>query len=166
MSATTADGGQNVPIAFFERVPLTPVLPPMLESTMARRVVGTATRRIPRSQIEASTIDLLSLEEGQHVAQLGHRLRSLAGPHHVYRWLHAGGLDGLRDPARPGPDVGVGHDHSGRWIQPADDVAQLTVDIGADDHGVAAPCRIDDQPDHRRKTSAATTSGSALASTV
>ena len=54
MSATTADGGQKVPIAFFERVPFTPVLPPMLESTIASSVVGTATRRMPRSQIEAA----------------------------------------------------------------------------------------------------------------
>src|SRR5260370_15901925 len=54
MSATTADGGQNVPIAFFDRMPLTPVLPPMLESTIASSVVGTATRRTPRSQIDAA----------------------------------------------------------------------------------------------------------------
>src|SRR6266496_1903217 len=50
----TADGCQNVPIAFLERWPFTPVLPPTLESTIARRVVGIATRRTPRCQIDAA----------------------------------------------------------------------------------------------------------------
>ena len=36
------------------REPFTPVLPPMLESTIASRVVGTATRRTPRSHVAAA----------------------------------------------------------------------------------------------------------------
>ena len=38
----TAEGCQNVPMAFFMRTPFTPVLPPMLESTIASNVVGTS----------------------------------------------------------------------------------------------------------------------------
>ena len=54
MSETTADGCQKVPIAFFERRPFTPVLPPMLESTIASSVVGTDTSRTPRCHIDAA----------------------------------------------------------------------------------------------------------------
>ena len=54
MSEMTAEGCQNAPIAFFDFRPLTPVLPPMLESTIASSVVGIATSRTPRCQTAAA----------------------------------------------------------------------------------------------------------------
>ena len=45
---TTRRGGQKVPTRFLPSARSTPVLPPTAASTMARRVVGTATQSTPR----------------------------------------------------------------------------------------------------------------------
>mmetsp|Transcript_56720 Transcript_56720/g.130414 ORF Transcript_56720/g.130414 Transcript_56720/m.130414 type:complete len:246 (-) Transcript_56720:258-995(-) len=53
VSANTATGCQNAPMRFLPAGASMPVLPPMLESTIARTVVGTCTNGTPRMYVAA-----------------------------------------------------------------------------------------------------------------
>ena len=54
VSAKTAHGGWKAPMRFLPDGKSAPVLPPMPASTMAKRVVGRLSQRMPRNQAEAA----------------------------------------------------------------------------------------------------------------
>src|SRR6202035_3244251 len=103
-------------------------------------------------------IDALPFEESQDVLKLRHRFGPLAHGDDMNRSLQARALDGFRHLDRPRPDVGVGDDRDASRIEPGDDAAQLAMDVAADDDGVAARGRVENQADQSLITSSATTS--------
>src|SRR5207237_4501371 len=113
-----------------------------------------------------TTVDVLPLQKGQHGLQLRHGLRALAGRDGMDGRLETGSFDRLGYLHRVRPDIGVGDDRGPGRIEAAGDVAQLTLQVGPDEDGIAPRGRVEDQSDQSFTTSSATTPGSRVPSTV
>ena len=120
----------------------------------------------PDGDDATATVDVLPLQKGQHGPQLRHGLRALAGRDGMDGRLEAGSFDRLGYLHRVRPDIGVGDDRGPGRIEAADDVAQLALQVGPDEDGIAPRGRVEDQSDQSFRTSSATTPGSRVPSTV
>src|SRR5205807_3302987 len=89
-----------------------------------------------------AAVDLLPLQECEHVLQMGHRFGSLPSRHDMDRGLEPGSFDCLRDLAGPRPHVRIGDDRRAGGVEPRDRRTPLALDVGADPDGVAAHRRV------------------------
>ena len=119
----------------------------------------------PHRDDASPAVDVLPLEERKHCFQLGHGFGTFTRRDGVDRGLQASSFDRLRNLQGVRPHIGVGHDRRAGRVEARDDVAQVTLEVGADQDGVATRARVEDQADHSFITCSATSPAGRLPST-